>query len=149
MDDEILTPIETFALSKAVKETAQKKAREKLSLGHHDVAFTVRVHGPLLVAGDSPTTVKEDVPPNMLLAFVIGKLSRRARAELLDCAQRELLLWRQHETDVVDVAPSALALADQFVACGHREKPGTKNGTVTAPLTVELVSRQTPRKKAA
>lgn len=134
----MLTAIETIALSKAVKDTAAKACRGQLAEGHHDVDFTVRVSGPLLVAPPSPVKAKESVPAAVLLALVLDCCSPRARKTIVEQVVADLADWRAG----ADELPKAdLAVADFLLGRCQREREGTKNGNVTAPLTVELVSR--------
>lgn len=137
-----LSPLETLALSKAIKETAAKTARDALTEGAHDVDFTAHVYGTLLVAPPQPYTVKQDVESNRLIALLFEKLDPRVRAQLIKFVERELEGWRDHETDdQPNVVPSLLLEADRLLSFAHREKETTKRGNVTAPLSVELVRR--------
>lgn len=132
-----LSPIETIALSKAVKDTEAKKCRGKLAVGHHDVDFSVRVSGPLLVAPSTPVKVQENVPADVLLALVMESLKPRDRQAVLEQVDESLAGWRGgDELPEVDILS-----AEYLLGLGQRERAGTKNGNVTAPLTVELVSR--------
>jgi hypothetical protein len=141
VSDETLTPLETVALSKAVKETAVNDARPKLELGGHNVDFTVRVSGPMLVAPRGPIKVKEDVPAATILALVLERLTRKAKAEIRVQIDRELAGWREQVNELPEIQAETVALADALLAFGHREFMGTKNGAVTAPLTVTLLGR--------
>lgn len=136
-----LTPIETIALSKAVKDTEAKICRGKLTVGHHDVDFNVRVSGPLLVAPPGrPSKVKESVPEAVLLALVLENLATRTRKTILDRVSDDLAGWRSGD-ELPDVQPTAAEMAEQILAHGQRERDGTRSGNVTAPLTVELLAR--------
>jgi hypothetical protein len=135
-----LSPLETIALSKAIKDTAVRDARPKLAEGHHDVDVTIRLHGPLLVAPPSPTKIKESVAPEILLALVLQLLNRPAKAMARDYVADELEAWANGQ-EPPEVQPDALATAESLLALARRERAGTKNGNVTAPLTIDLISR--------
>jgi len=137
----MLSPVETIALSKCVKEKAAKDARPKLAEGPHVVDVTVRVTGHLLVAPPTATTVKESVPFETLLAIVLADLTPAARRKVRGSFVRLLAAWR----DGADELPTAPAeAAEELLALARREREGTRNGNVTAPLTVELIGRAVP-----
>lgn len=136
----MLSALETIALSKAVKDTAAKDARVNLAEGHHDVDFTVRVHGPLLVAPPAPTVLKEKVPEVTILGLVLETLTPAARKKVQSYLDEQLAEWRQGEDDV-PLQPSAAEAAERLLSFGRRERAATRNGNVTAPLTVELLAR--------
>jgi hypothetical protein len=136
----MLEPIETIALSKAIKDTAAKQARGQIKEGHHDVNFTVRVSGPLLVAPPVPTKVKETLPPDLLVGLVLAELKPLARQKIYDAVKRTLAKWLK-TGEAPDVASDSADVAQQLVELGQRETDGKRAGNVTAPLTVELVVR--------
>jgi hypothetical protein len=139
--NESLTPLETIALSKSVKETAARAARPKLDEGHHDVDFTVRVRGPLLVAPPSPAKIAERVPAEILLSLVLENLNAPEQRKARKYVERELADWKQG-AELPEVQHAAREHAELIVqAAAVRERETTKNGNVTAPLTVELVGR--------
>lgn len=144
-----LTPLETIALSKAVKDTAARAARPKLDEGHHDVDFTVRVYGPLLVAPPSPAKLTERVPAEVLLALVLENLNTPSQKKALQYVRQELADWAGADGPLPVAQDRAREIAEAMLAAASRERETTKNGNVTAPLTIELLDRAAPHARAA
>lgn len=137
----MLSAIETIALSKAIKDTAAKDARGRLAEGHHDVDFTVRVSGPLLVAPPTPATLKETVPTAALIGLILDQLTPAARKKVEESFVARLDGWRAGvQSEVPAREPSTLA-AERLLALARRERLTTRAGNVTAPLTVEVIGR--------
>lgn len=149
MNPPLLTALETVALSKAVKDSAVKEARPKLTAGQYDVDFTVRLSGPVMVAPWSPATVKERVPPEVVLALLLENLNTPDRRKASKYLQRELADWKAGG-ELPELHETARETAEMLLhTCAVRETQTEKNGNVTAPLTVELVDRRRTRARAS
>lgn len=136
----MLEPIEKVALSKAIKDTAAKQARGQIKTGHHDVDFTVRVKGPLLVAPPVATKVKETLPSDVLLGLVLAEVKPPAMQKIYDAVKRRLAKWLK-TGEAPELGNDQVDVAQQLVELGTRETDGERAGNVTAPLTVELLVR--------
>lgn len=136
----MLTAIETVALSKAVKDTAVRESRTQLSEGHHDVDFTVRVHGPPLVAPPSLAKTKETLPAAVLVGLLLDQMTRAARNKVAASVAQALTDWRE-EGELPFVGPEATASAELLAEGAVRVRETIKHGNVTAPLSVELLAR--------
>lgn len=138
----MLKPIETFALAKAIKDKARDAARDQLTEGVHKVDFTVRVHGPIVVPPPAPWTEREDVEPRRIIALLLEKLAPRVRAQVTRYIDASFRAWRAREIDEpMPAIPALLEEADHLLSFAHRERETTRRGTVSAPLTLDLVKK--------
>lgn len=141
--------METIALSKAVKEAAVKESRAQLTAGQYDVDFTVRLSGPVMVAPWSPAKLKERAPAEVLLALLLENLNAPDQKKACKYLERELADWKAGG-ELPELHESARQKAELLTQIyGTREKETSKNGNVTAPLTVELVDRRRTRARAS
>lgn len=136
-----LTPLESFALAKAVSSGDLTNLRPRLELGEEQlVDVTVRIHGHVNVAGSATSTQKESAKADQVLAWLLSKLSARTRKPLIDEAREAFAGYRQGG-ELPAIADEFFDVADDLLEMASRKVNKTKAGAVSAALAVELVER--------
>jgi hypothetical protein len=136
-----LTPIETFAVRKAVKDAQLDKLRPRLKLGDgQQVDFTVRIRGAVNVAGNATETKTESVKPDQVLACVLSHVSARARKTLLEQVKGDFAVYRANG-GAPKLADDLVDLADDLLKSATREVNAPKKGAVSGALELKLVKR--------
>lgn len=69
-----LSTIQTLALSKSVKEAAEKAARAETNAGTHEVDFTVRIKGTLKVGEDYEKKSSCSIPFKAVIALMAQRM---------------------------------------------------------------------------
>lgn len=136
-----LTPLEMFALDKAVKDKELKDLRPRLELGDAQaVDFTARFRGCVNVAGDATSTSTQSAGADQVLACVLSHVSARARKTLLDQVKGDFADFRANG-DAPKLADDVVDLADDLLKSATRQANVPKRGAVSAALEVKLVKR--------
>lgn len=136
-----LSPLEVFALAKAVSAGDLKTLRPRLELGEEQlVDVTLRIHGHVNVAGSATSTAKESAKADQVLAWLLSRLSARIRKPLLDAA-REAFADYRGGGELPAIADEFADLADDLLETASRKVNQTKAGAVSAALAVELLER--------
>lgn len=119
--------VDVLALSKAVKDAVAKKASSGLSVGTHNVGFTVSIKGTLTKGLDYESEIVSKADPWMLLAVALSKLN----GVTVDCLVREAL------TDDDALIESLKLKAAEAIQAIKAPTKTTCNGKVTTSLVVE------------
>lgn len=125
----ILSAIETLALSKAVKEAAEKEARKGAAVGEHTVDMTVRVVGSIKVGEDYVQNIVAKAQPWALLAVALSKLN----GVTIDAITREAEAIAAGEVEAVKEN------AEKAIAAIKNTTTSVCKGKVTTKLAVERV----------
>jgi len=136
-----LSPLECFAVAKAVSEGDLKTLRPRLKLGEEQlVDVTVRIHGHVNVAGSSTCTQKESAKADQVLAWLLSQLSPRVRKPLVEAAREAFAAYR-NGGELPKIDDEFADHADDLLETAARKVNKTKAGAVSAALAVELIER--------
>lgn len=156
----LLSPLESFALAKAVSERQLKDLRPRLNVGDGQaVDFTVGIRGAINVAGDASATSTQKPAADQLLAALLGCLTTRARAIAREHLKHLYSAWIAGG-DAPEIEPSLIDAADDLLASCSRQVSTSKRGAISASLAVERLGNREqgtghraqnkkPRRKAA
>lgn len=136
-----LSPLECFALAKAVGDRDLKELRPRLEIGSgQEVDLTVRIHGLVNVADSATSTTTRSAGADKVLASVLAHLSARTRKPLLELVKADFEAYRAGG-ELPELADEAIDLADDLLKSASRKENTTKSGAVSAALAVELIAR--------
>lgn len=134
-----LSPLESFALAKAVGDRQLRELRDRLDVADgQTVDFTVRVRGALNVAGDGAATASEKPPVDQVLAAVISSIQPRAWPVVRLTVRRLFSAWTAGG-DLPAIEDRAVDEADDLLATISRSVTRSKRGAVSASLAVEKI----------
>jgi hypothetical protein len=138
-----------IALTKAVSDRQAKAARPSLTVGTHEVDFTVRVRGSLTVSEDTDKTPTVSIPMKETLALFIaysGITGQHAKNLLTRAMTDALAIQADGEQNhngvgaIRDALPKIAEIERDVVAPMLASLPRTKvNGMVRANLDVTEV----------
>ena len=137
-----LSPIQSLAISKAIKEAAEKAARTQVATGTHAVDMIVHISGTLNVAEDTEKTPTVSISLLDVLAASL-QYAGAVREALWTCIQRgaEEAIKARNNTDKVFTveAEKINRMMEDFVKPLLAALPKTPvKGKVTTKLDVEV-----------
>lgn len=138
----LLSPLESFAIAKAISERQLKELRPRLDVADGQaVDFTVRIHGALNVASDASATSLEKPPADAVLAAVLGAMAPRALPLVRLHVRRLFSAWTAGE-ELPALDPKHSDAADDLLTVVSRSVTKSKRGNVSASLAVERLGNR-------
>jgi len=136
-----LTPLEKFAIAKALPKSQLELLRPRLEAGPmQEVDLTVRIRGCVNVAEDASSTATVNAGADKVLACVLSHVSARARKNVLDAVRTDFAGYCLGG-ELPAIADGAVDLADDLINAASRLENKPKKGAVSAALAIELVER--------